>query len=217
MFNLIKKENMRKNLFIILMLLGSICLHAQQLNVTGKVTDSQNEAIIGASVVLKGTSKGVITDIDGNFVLNDVPADGVLQVSYIGYKNAEMPIKPSQNSYTIVLQEDNQMLDEVVVVGFGTQKKVNLTGAVASVNADKLESRPVTSVGQALQGVVPGLNISMPNAGGKLDSNPSFNIRGTGNLGTGSSASPLVLIDGVAGDINQLNPTVRAHRSVSSW
>ena len=206
MFNLIKKENMRKNLFIILMLLGSICLHAQQLNVTGKVTDSQNEAIIGASVVIKGTSKGVITDIDGNFVLNDVPADGVLQVSYIGYKNAETHIKPSQNSYTIVLQEDNQMLDEVVVVGFGTQKKVNLTGAVASVNADKLESRPVTSVGQALQGVVPGLNISMPNAGGKLDSNPSFNIRGTGNLGTGSSASPLVLIDGVAGDINQLNP-----------
>lgn len=206
MFNLIKKENMRKNLFIILMLLGSICLHAQQLNVTGKVTDSQNEAIIGASVVLKGTSKGVITDIDGNFVLNDVPADGVLQVSYIGYKNVEMPIKPSQNSYTIVLQEDNQLLDEVVVVGFGTQRRANLTEAVATVDTKALESRPVTSLGQSLQGTVPGLNLSVGNMGGQLGQSMDVNIRGTGTISTGSTAATLVLIDGIEGNMNNLNP-----------
>lgn len=181
-------------------------MYAQHSSITGKVTDRQNEPIIGASVVVKGSTQGVITDIDGNFTLKNAPANGTLQISYIGYTTVEVDINPSKTFYAVTLEEDNQMLDEVVVVGFGTQKKVNLTGAVASVNAEKLESRPVTSVGQALQGVVPGLNISMPDAGGKLDSNPSFNIRGTGNLGTGSSASPLVLIDGVAGDINQLNP-----------
>ena len=206
MFNLIKKENMRKNLFIILMLLGSICLHAQQLNVTGKVTDSQNEAIIGASVVIKGTSKGVITDIDGNFVLNDVPADGVLQVSYIGYKNVEMPIKPSQNFYNIVLEEDNQLLDEVVVVGFGTQRRANLTEAVATVDTKALESRPVTSLGQSLQGTVPGLNLSVGNMGGQLGQSMDVNIRGTGTISTGSTAATLVLIDGIEGNMNNLNP-----------
>ena len=206
MFNLIKKENMRKNLFIILMLLGSICLHAQQLNVTGKVTDSQNEAIIGASVVLKGTSKGVITDIDGNFVLNDVPADGVLQVSYIGYKNAEMSIKPSQNFYNIVLEEDNQLLDEVVVVGFGTQRRANLTEAVATVDTKVLESRPVTNLGQSLQGTVPGLNLSVGAYGGQLGQTMDVNIRGTGTISTGSTASTLVLIDGIEGNMNNLNP-----------
>ena len=181
-------------------------MYAQHLSITGKVTDKQDEPIIGASVLVKGTSNGVITDLNGVFNMKNVPSDGVLTVSYIGYKDVEVKINPSQTSYSITLEEDNQMLDEVVVVGFGTQKKVNLTGAVASVDNKKLESRPVTSVGQALQGVVPGLNVSMPDAGGKLDANPSFNIRGTGNLGTGSSASPLVLIDGVAGDLNQLNP-----------
>lgn len=197
---------MKKSLILFLMLWSSIFMYAQHLSITGKVTDKQGESIIGASVLVKGTSNGVITDLNGVFNMKDVPSDGVLTVSYIGYKDVEVKINPSQTSYSITLEEDNQMLDEVVVVGFGTQKKVNLTGAVASVDNKKLESRPVTSVGQALQGVVPGLNVSMPDAGGKLDANPSFNIRGTGNLGTGSSASPLVLIDGVAGDINQLNP-----------
>lgn len=197
---------MKKSLIFFLMLWSCFFAYAQHLSITGKVTDRQDEPIIGASVLVKGTSNGVITDLNGVFNMKDVPSDGVLTISYIGYKDVEVKINPSQTSYSIKLEEDNQMLDEVVVVGFGTQKKVNLTGAVASVDNKKLESRPVTSVGQALQGVVPGLNVSMPDAGGKLDANPSFNIRGTGNLGTGSSASPLVLIDGVAGDINQLNP-----------
>lgn len=104
--------------------------------------------------------------------------------------------------------------DEVVVVGFGTQKKVNLTGAVATVDTKTLESRPVTSVSQALQGVMPGLNIDVNDKGGRIDKNPTMNIRGTGNLGTGSGASPLVLIDGAEGDINTLNPQDIANISV---
>ena len=116
--------------------------------------------------------------------------------------------------YQISLAEDTQTLDEVVVVGFGTQKKVNLTGAVATVDKKTLESRPVTSVSQALQGVMPGLNIDMNDKGGRLDYNPTMNIRGTGNLNTGSSASPLVLIDGAEGDINSLNPQDIANISV---
>lgn len=118
------------------------------------------------------------------------------------------------NFYQISLAEDTQTLDEVVVVGFGTQKKVNLTGAVATVDKKTLESRPVTSVSQALQGVMPGLNIDMNDKGGRLDYNPTMNIRGTGNLNTGSSASPLVLIDGAEGDINSLNPQDIANISV---
>ena len=197
---------MKRTFIFFLMLCSCFLIYAQHLSITGKVSDRQGEPIIGASVLVKGTSNGVITNIDGNFNLKDVPADAFLSVSYIGYKDVEVKVNSSQTSYMITLEEDNQMLDEVVVVGFGTQKKVNLTGAVATVDNKKLEARPVTSVGQALQGVVPGLNVSVPNAGGKLDANPSLNIRGTGNLGTGSSASPLVLIDGVEGDINQLNP-----------
>lgn len=192
---------------LIALLAGLLPLQAQQVSISGIVTDKKlNEPIIGASVVVKGTSNGCITDLDGNFQLNNVASGSTLVVSYIGYQTQEIPVQKGKISYQVTLSEDTQTLDEVVVVGFGTQKKVNLTGAVASVDNKKLESRPVTSVGQALQGVVPGLNVSIPDAGGKLDANPSFNIRGTGNLGTGSSASPLVLIDGVAGDLNQLNP-----------
>lgn len=192
---------------LIALLAGLLPLQAQQVSISGIVTDKKlNEPIIGASVVVKGTSNGCITDLDGNFQLNNVASGSTLVVSYIGYQTQEIPEQKGKTSYQVTLSEDTQTLDEVVVVGFGTQKKVNLTGAVASVDNKKLESRPVTSVGQALQGVVPGLNVSIPDAGGKLDANPSFNIRGTGNLGTGSSASPLVLIDGVAGDLNQLNP-----------
>ncbi|HJH64165.1 MAG TPA: TonB-dependent receptor [Bacteroides mediterraneensis] len=192
---------------LIAVLAGLLPLHAQQMSISGIVTDKKlNDPIIGASVVIKGTSNGCITDLDGNFQLSNVAAGSTLVVSYIGYQTLEIPVQKGKTSYQVALSEDTQTLDEVVVVGFGTQKKVNLTGAVASVDNKKLESRPVTSVGQALQGVVPGLNVSIPDAGGKLDANPSFNIRGTGNLGTGSSASPLVLIDGVAGDLNQLNP-----------
>lgn len=206
---------MKKVSFLFLMLL-SCCtfLYAQQLSITGTVTDkSLNEPITGASVSVKGTTNGTITDMNGNFTIK-ASKGNVLVVSFIGYTTQEVTVNGNQTSYKIQLSEDTQTLDEVVVVGFGTQKKVNLTGAVATVDKKMLDSRPVSSVAQALQGVVPGLNIDVADAGGKLDANPTINIRGKGNLGTGSSSSPLILIDGVEGDINTLNPQDIANISV---
>mgnify|MGYP000388164493 CR=1 FL=1 len=133
-----------------------------------------------------------------------MPEAGVIQISYIGYKTQEISAKNKAN-LKVVLVEDNEMLDEVVVVGFGTQKKVNLTGAVTSVDTKALASRPVSQVGQALQGVVPGLNLSTPDLGGQLGQTMNVNIRGTGTIGKGSSASPLILIDGMEGNMNNLN------------
>ncbi|MBD3591027.1 TonB-dependent receptor [Bacteroides sp. GM023] len=192
---------------LIMLLLGISFIYAQQLSIKGTVMDQRlNEPIIGASVLVENTSNGTITDMDGNFSLKNVVKGSVLKISYIGYQPQQITVNGNQTTINIILVENTQNLDEVVVVGFGTQKKVNLTGAVATVDTKVLESRPVSSVAQALQGAVPGLNISTPNAGGKLDANPSINIRGTGNLGTGSKSSPLILIDGVEGDINTLNP-----------
>ena len=179
---------------------------------SGLVTDSKGEALIGVAVSVKGTTIGASTDLDGKFILDNVKEGDILLFQSIGYKTVELTW--NGNPLNVIMEDDTELLDEVVVVGFGTQKKIDLTGAVASVDTKALDSRPVTSVGQALQGVVPGLNISMPSQGGRLDATPSFNIRGTGNLGTGSSASPLILIDGVEGDINTLNPQDIASISV---
>ena len=207
---------MRKlTVLFIMLLLGIHMMYAQQLSIKGTVTDKRlNDPIIGASVLVEGTSNGTITDMDGNFSLKNVSKGNVLVVSYIGYQPQRLTIDDNQTTFRIMLTEDTQTLDEVVVVGFGTQKKVNLTGAVATVDTKTLESRPVTSVSQALQGVMPGLNIDINDKGGRLDYSPSMNIRGAGNLGTGSSASPLVLIDGAEGDINSLNPQDIANISV---
>lgn len=198
-----------------MLLLGISFVYAQQINIKGTVTDQRlNEPIIGASVLVEGSSNGTITDMNGDFSLKNVSKGNVLIVSYIGYQPQRLTINGNQTSFNIMLTEDTQTLDEVVVVGFGTQKKVNLTGAVATVDTKTLESRPVSSVSQALQGVMPGLNIDINDKGGRLDYNPNINIRGAGNLGTGSSASPLVLIDGAEGDINSLNPQDIANISV---
>lgn len=215
MFNF--KQNAMKKISILLTLLflSLYSLYAQNFSINGTVIDKKlNEPIIGASVLIKGTSNGTITDMDGNFVLRNVPKGGVLTVSYIGYLPQNITLNGAQTIFKIELSEDNQTLDEVVVVGFGTQKKVNLTGAVATVDKKALDSRPVTSVSQALQGVMPGLNIDVNDKGGRLDYNPTMNIRGVGNLGTGSSSSPLVLIDGAEGDINSLNPQDIANISI---
>ena len=197
---------MKRSLFVFLMLFGSLCIYAQHSSITGKITDRQHEPIIGASVVVKGSSQGVISDIDGNFTLKNVPSEGTLQISYIGYKTSEVDINPSTSFYAITLEEDNQLLDEVVVVGFGTQRRANLTEAVATVDTKALESRPVTSLGQSLQGTVPGLNLSVGNMGGQLGQSMDVNIRGTGTISTGSTAATLVLIDGIEGNMNNLNP-----------
>lgn len=176
----------------------------QQENVCkGIVKDANGETIIGASVVVKGTTNGTITGLDGDFELSNVDKGATIQVSFVGYQTIE--VIWNGDPLTIQLKDDTQLLDEVVVVGFGTQKKVNLTGSVSTMGAEELTARPVSSVAQAMQGMVPGMNFSFSN-GGRLDSNLSFNIRGTGTIGSGSNASPLILIDGAEGDINSINP-----------
>lgn len=172
--------------------------------IKGVVKDATGETVIGANVSVVGSTNGTVTDVDGNFSLK-VPAGATLKISFIGYKDVNVKIT-NQQSLNIVLEDDSQALDEVVVVGFGSQKKVNVTGAVSMVKAEALEARPVTNVSQALQGVVPGLNFSVPDGGGELDNNLKFNIRGSGSIGDGSKAEPLVLIDGMEGDMNTINP-----------
>ncbi|MBE6287074.1 MAG: TonB-dependent receptor [Mediterranea massiliensis] len=177
-------------------------LNAQNaITVKGVVNDAMGP-VIGASVVEKGTTNGVITGIDGDFVLT-VPSNATLTISYVGYKTVDVPVA-GKTTISVTLQEDNEMLDEVVVVGFGTQKKVNLTGSVGVTTSKELESRPVSTATQALQGLVPGLNITTNT--GELDKNMSINIRGNGTIGQGSSGSPLILIDGMEGDLNTVNP-----------
>ncbi|WP_286083740.1 SusC/RagA family TonB-linked outer membrane protein, partial [Parabacteroides goldsteinii] len=176
----------------------------QKKHITGIVVDQNGDPIIGANVVEKGSSNGTITDIDGNFSLQ-VSEKSILTVSYIGYETKDVKVG-NQSKLQIALSEDTQFIDEVVVVGFGTQKKVNLTGAVSVINSEALEARPVTTATQALQGVLPGLNIGMNNGGGELNNSLEINIRGAGTIGDGSKSSPLVLIDGMDGDINMLNP-----------
>ena len=164
----------------------------QQIKVSGVVKDSMGEPVIGASVVEKGTSNGIITDINGNFSLS-VTSGATLAISYIGYKTQEVQAVTGK-VIDVTLKDDTEMLEEVVVVGFGTQKKVNLTGSVGIATAKELESRPVSSATQALQGLVPGLKITT--SSGALDQNMDISVRGTGTIGS-SSGSPLILIDGM--------------------
>lgn len=195
---------MKKVLFILLGCLLSFNVMAQVKAISGLVTDVTGEPVIGASVVEVGTTNGVITDLNGKFSLKVAPNSQFL-VSYIGYKQQTIKVG-SESTYNIVLKEDAEVLDEVVVVGYGSQKKVNVTGAVGMVGAEALEARPVANASQALQGVVPGLNLTVGNNGGALDGTLNMNIRGAGTIGDGSGSSPLVLIDGIEGDLNTVNP-----------
>lgn len=190
---------------------GMDIVQQRTVKVIGKVLDANGEPVIGASItVKKNASLGTITDIDGNFTLS-VPAHSQLLVSYIGYAQQEVAATPGK-MLTITLKENTQVLNEVVIVGFGTQKKVNLTGAVSTVSANELKERPVINAVQALQGMVPGLRISQNN--GSLEDRPTMNIRGTTTIGEGTSGDPLVLIDGMEGDLTSINPQDIANISV---
>lgn len=183
-------------------------LAAQQLKthrITGVVTTTDGEAAVGATVIVKGTTIGATTSIDGEFSLN-APSDGMLQFTYLGFKTAEMAVG-SKTQFSVVLEPEAKAIDEVVVVAFGSQIKSKVTGSISQISGDILDSRPVTNVGNALQGVVPGLNFGVDqSAGGELNSSLNVNIRGVGSIGEGSTSGPLVLIDGVPGDMNMLNP-----------
>lgn len=179
----------------------------QTVQIKGKVTDMFGDPVIGATVMKDGTQNGTITDLDGNFILNTASANVTITVSYVGYMPQTVKAQ-SGKSLSVILKEDTKTLDEIVVVGFGTQKKVNLTGSVSTVNAEDLLSRPVSNVSQALQGLVPGMNFSYASDGngGEIGADMKVNIRGAGTIGDGSNASPLILIDGMEGNMNMLNP-----------
>lgn len=191
-----KKYYMPVRLQIMLCLIGILlptCLFAQQITVQGIVKDPTGETVIGASVVEKGTSNGTITGLDGDFSLSTSP-DGVLVVSFVGYKTQEVPVK-GQKQLQIVLSEDAEILDEVVVIGYGTMKKSDLTGAVSSLGTKQLKDSPVSNLGQAIQGKISGVQIV---DAGKPGDNVSIKIRGLGSI---NNCDPLVVIDGVPTDL----------------
>ena len=179
-----------------------ISASAQEFTLRGIVKDAGNgEGVIGAGVMVKGSTTGTITDYDGNFSL-DVPSGAEILVSVIGYSDYSFIAAPSEKPLEILLHESSEFLNEVVVVGYGTVKKENLTGAVDQVSSDVFEGRPTSSVTQMLVGSVPNLNITL--ADGKPGRTASYNVRGATSIGGGGSA--LVLIDGVEGDPSLINP-----------
>ena len=191
-----------KHLFLLLTLLSFSLTALAQQKVTGKVKDSSGEPVIGASVVVKGNNTmGTITDFDGNFML-DVPTKSVLVISYIGYVTQEVPTA-GKNSLEIVLKEDTKTLDEVVVIGYGTQRKGDVTSSVASVKADNFVKGAVKDVGQLIQGKVAGLAITNPN--GDPTGSTQIRLRGTNTIG-GANTAPLVLIDGIPGELGTVAP-----------
>lgn len=194
---------MKKSLLtsILAIVLGAFPVFAQTV-VNGTVADATGEKLPGVSVLEKGTTNGAMTDNAGQFSIR-VKEGAVLEVSCLGFVTKEVTPGKSSNLF-IVLDEDAKLLDEVVVVGFATQKKVNLTGSVATIDSKALESVPVSNAVQALQGQVPGLLITQNN--GQLNTSPGINVRGLTTIGQGSNGSVLVLIDGVEGDLSSINP-----------
>lgn len=200
----------RKKLFLLLIPLLSLFsvfnAYAQQVMVTGQVTDETNFGMPGVNVQVKGTTIGVITDMDGNYSIEVPNSKSVLVFSFIGYTTQEIAVK-NQKKIDVLLKEDTQTLEEVVVVGMGTQKRNTITAAVATVNQDAIVNRPVTDVTSALQGNVAGLNFasdaSESGTGGELGGEIKFNIRGIGSINGGE---PYVLVDGVEQSMQNVNP-----------
>lgn len=191
-----------KHLFVFLLLfIGIGAATAQNVQITGTVKDKLGETVIGANVTVKGTTNGAITDLDGKFSLQ-APPNATLVVSFIGYTTQEIELK-GKNHIVVTLSEDSQALDEVVVIGYGTQKKVNLTGSVSAVKIDEnIASRSITNVSSSLSGLVPGLVVSQSTgfAGGD---GASLKVRGLGSI---NNSDPLIVVDGMPDvDINRIN------------
>src|SRR5690606_33285944 len=171
------------------------------INISGTITSSSDgTGIPGVSILIKGSTVGTVTDVNGYYVLAAPNGDDILIFSSIGYLTQEVAVN-NRSVIDVVLQEDMQHLEEVVVVGFGTQKKENLTGAVSSVTSEVLENRPITNLGQGLQGQISNLNITQNT--GRPGGGASFNIRGFTSINGGE---PLILVNNVPMDINLINP-----------
>ena len=179
----------RRMVFALIATLLPMMVAAQKVTVKGEVVDDQNEPVIGASVVEKGTSNGAVTDLDGNFTIQ-VEKGAVLHISYIGYVTQDVKASASMK---VTLKEDNNVLDEVVAIGYGAVKRKDVTTAVSSVSTKDLESRPIVSAAQGMQGKAAGLQISQAN--GQPGSAPTVRVRGTTSLN--GSNNPLYVVDGV--------------------
>lgn len=188
-------------LVLLLLIEGLSTLSAQDRMILGKVLDGLQEPLIGVSIRIEGSTTGGTTDADGNFKLRVPQEETTLIVSYVGYLTDRIKVKPGKNNLVIYMQEDAILLDEAVVIGYGTQKKVNLTGAVTMVGSEKLENRATQSLANMLQGSVAGLNVTT--SSGVPGSSPSINVRGTTSI---NSAGPLILIDGSIGELDRINP-----------
>lgn len=189
-------------LALLLLLAGNFStLSAQNRTISGKVLDGLQEPLIGVSIRVEGNTIGGTTDADGMFRLRVPQGEATLIVSYVGYLTDRVKVKPGEDNLVIYMQEDAILLDEAVVIGYGTQKKVNLTGAVAMVGREKLENRATQSLASMLQGSVAGLNVTT--SSGVPGSSPNINVRGTTSI---NSAGPLILIDGAIGELDRVNP-----------
>lgn len=200
MLKIMKTQSIR--MFLFSLLLGIASVVYAQVQVTGRVVDITGEPIIGANVVLKGTGQGTITDFDGKFSLSDLPKKGTLVVSYIGYVDQTVKIEGG-NFYKIVLSEDTETLEEVVVVGYGTQKKSDLTGSVMQVKSKDITSVTANNPIQALQGRVTGVSVVTNSRPGE---SPTLRIRGNGSISAGND--PLYVVDGfplMNGSLNEIN------------
>ena len=197
-----KYSSVQRAMMLCMLFVGlmPLTLWAQTIQVTGTVLDATGETIIGASVLEKGTTNGAITDIDGKFSLA-VKQGAELQVSFVGYVTQNVKVTGNQ-PLKIVLKEDSQALEEVVVIGYGTQKKSDVSGSVTTVQGDKLNKMPTANAEAALQGMAPGLAVNF--GSGAAGSSASLQVRGVTSWGTDNS--PLVIIDGVPGDMSYLNP-----------
>ena len=169
--------------------------------VSGTVVDASGLPVIGAGVLIEGTSTGAVTDENGKYSIEVPSGDSILEFSCMGYQTLKVSLD-GRRVMDVTLREDTQFLDEVVVVGYGTQKKVNLTGSVSIVDSDEISARPISSVSSGLQGLLPGVTVVNPN-GQPGESNTTIRVRGIGTIG---NANPLILIDGVEGDISAINP-----------
>lgn len=195
--------NLSKMIMIAVLWSLSTYIIAQNITVTGKVTDQLNEELIGVTIQIPGTNIGTVTDMEGKFELTNVPQNAILEISYVGMESQNVEVN-GRTTVNVIMSPDSELLEEVVVVGYGVQKKANVTGAVDIISDEKLKNRQSPNVSQLLQGAAPGLNFSIGNNYGfQPGATMDITIRGMGSLNGGN---PLVLIDGSPGDMNLLNP-----------
>ena len=193
---------LQRLMFTLLLAVFAVGASAQN-KLTGTVVDVKGEPVIGASVVVKGTSNGTVTDLDGKFTVANAPQNGNLVISYVGYRTQTIALG-GKSQFNVTLEEDKQLLDEVVVVGYGVQRKSDVTGALTRVGEKELNAKPVANAFEALQGKAAGVDITTSERPGTVG---SIKIRGTRSIS--ASSAPLYVVDGVplqAGGIETLNP-----------